>query len=119
MTTSIVKDFRDVEIEKVEAFWDARPCNIRHSTREVGSREYFDDVERRKYFVELHIPAFAQFDCWKGKKVLEIGCGMGTMAMNWARNGARVTAVDLGQTAIEQTRKRFELFGLKGQFIPA
>jgi len=75
-------------IEAVRAFWDARPCNIRHSPKPVGSREYFDEVERRKHFVEPHIPRFAQFDRWAGKRVLEVGCGIGTAAVNFARCGA-------------------------------
>ena len=39
---------------------------------------------------------------------------MGTMAMNWARNGATITAVDLNPVAVEQTTRRFEIFGLEG-----
>jgi SAM-dependent methyltransferase len=34
--------------------------------------------------------------------------------MHWARRGARMTAVDLNPTAIERTRRRFELHGLDG-----
>ncbi len=60
-------------IADVRHYWDARPCNIRHSTKPVGSREYFDEVEARKYFVEPHIPGFAEFERWKGKRVLEVG----------------------------------------------
>ena len=66
-----------VPISEVEEFWDARPCNIRHSKKSIGTKEYFNEVESRKYFVEPHIPVFAEFSKWKGKKVLEIGltCG--------------------------------------------
>jgi hypothetical protein len=45
----------------------------------VGSREYFDGVEARKHFVEAHIPGFAQFERWAGKRVLEVGCGRATI----------------------------------------
>lgn len=64
-----------VQIDQMKEYWDRRPCNIRHSPRPIGTKEYFDEVEARKYFVEPHIPAFAEFDRWKGKKTLEIGVG--------------------------------------------
>jgi SAM-dependent methyltransferase len=99
-------------IETVKAYWDARPCNIRHSRKPVGTREYFDEVEQRKYFVEPHIPGFAQFERWKGKKVLEIGCGIGTDTINFARAGASVSAIDLSKESVAIARKRAEVFGL-------
>ena len=78
-------------IDAVEAYWNARPCNVRHSPKPVGSREYFDEVEQRKHFVEYHIPGFAQFERWRGKRVLEVGCGIGTAAVNFARVAAPTT----------------------------
>jgi hypothetical protein len=49
--------FADTEIARVQEYWNSRPCNIRHSTAPVGTREYFDEVEARKYFVEYHLVA--------------------------------------------------------------
>ena len=106
-------DFSAVDIRNVESFWDNRPCNFRHSTAPVGSREYFEEVEARKYFVEPHIPAFAEFARWKEKKVLEIGCGIGTDTINFARNGARVTAVELSQKSLDLAQRRAQVFGLQ------
>lgn len=105
-------DFSEVPIDDVKKYWDRRPCNIRHSAKPVGTKEYFDEVEARKYFVEPHIPAFAEFERWKGKKVLEIGCGIGTDTINFARAGATVTAVDLSSESIALAKKRAEVFGL-------
>src|SRR5579859_3366150 len=66
----IMSDFSQVTVDEVRTYWDRRPCNLRHSPKPVGSREYFDEVEARKYFVEPHIPRFAEFERWRGKRVL-------------------------------------------------
>src|SRR5207253_7675608 len=107
--------FCDVEVSRVRDYWNAWPCNIRHSTAPIGTREYFDQVETRKYFVEYHIPRFAEFARWRGKKVLEIGCGISTDTINFARHAARVTAVDLSEKSLELTRTRAAIFGLQDQ----
>jgi 2-polyprenyl-3-methyl-5-hydroxy-6-metoxy-1,4-benzoquinol methylase len=113
--------FQDTPISKVSDYWNARPCNIRHSPKPVGTREYYDEVEARKYAVEYHIPRFAQFEQWRGKKVLEIGCGIGTDTISFARAGAQVTAVDLTEKSLEVARQRARVFGLEDRirFIQA
>lgn len=103
--------FSNIELEKVQNYWNARPCNIRHSPSPVGTKQYFDEVEARKYCVEPHIPLFAEFEKWKGKKVLEIGCGIGTDTINFARAGAQVTAVDLSTESLALAKQRAEVFG--------
>ncbi len=105
-------DFADVSIQDVRNYWNSRPCNIRHSTAEIGTEEYFNQVEARKYFVEPHIPTFAEFDKWRGKDVLEIGCGLGTDTINFARAGANVTAIDLSSESLTLAKRRSDVFGL-------
>ncbi|HVO58778.1 MAG TPA: class I SAM-dependent methyltransferase [Dongiaceae bacterium] len=108
-----MSDFSQATIDEVRQYWDRRPCNIRHSPQPVGTRAYFDEVEARKYFVEPHIPLFAEFERWSGKKVLEIGCGIGTDTVNFARHGAEVTAVDLSANSLAVARRRVEVYGLQ------
>jgi len=99
-------------ISDVQRYWDARPCNIRHSTKPVGSKEYFDEVEARKYLVEPHIPAFAEFDRWTGKRVLEVGCGIGTDSINFARAGAELAAVELSSESLRIAEQRADVMGV-------
>jgi 2-polyprenyl-3-methyl-5-hydroxy-6-metoxy-1,4-benzoquinol methylase len=104
------------DINQVKEFWDARPCNIRHSDHPPGTREYFDEVERRKLQAEPHILNFSEFGRWRDQHVLEIGCGLGTMAVNFARCGARYTGVELSEASLELARTRFDVYGLTGEF---
>lgn len=106
------RSFDAIPVEAVASYWNKRPCNIRHSPSEPGTKKYYDEVETRKYFVEPHIVGFADFKKWKGKKVLEIGCGIGTDTMNFARAGAEVTAVDLSVESLKIAKHRAEIFGL-------
>jgi ubiquinone/menaquinone biosynthesis C-methylase UbiE len=115
MSTAITGNatFGETSIERVRDYWNQRPCNLRHSPAPVGTLEYFDQVEARKYFVEAHIPGFAQFQRWAGKRVLEVGCGLGTDTINFARAGAQVTAVDLSRASLDLARRRAEVFRLQ------
>ena len=49
----------------------------------------------------------------KGKKVLEIGCGMGSHSGLISQYASELTSIDLTQTAVETTNKRFALFNIK------
>lgn len=103
-------------IDDVKKFWNDRPCNVRHSQKEVGSKEYFEEVTAKKYFVEPHILTFANFPSWKGKRVLEIGCGIGTAAASFVEAGAIYTGVELSEESLNIAKKRFEIFDLPGSF---
>lgn len=101
----------------VEDYWNKQPCNIKHSIKEIGTKEYFDEVEIRKYFVEPHILKFADFKKYTRKKVLEIGCGIGTDAINFARDGAIYTGLELSSSSLDICKSRFEVFDLKAKLL--
>ena len=103
-------------IDDVKKFWNDRPCNVMHSKKETGTKSYFDEVEKKKFFVEPHIKSFSHFNEWNGKKVLEIGCGMATAGINFARYGADYTGVELSKESLELAKKRFEVYNQRGNF---
>ncbi len=105
--------------EQVRVFWEAHPCGTKFADAEPGSRRFYELVEAHRYAKEWHIPSAAGFNEAAGKKVLEIGCGLGTDGAQFARCGADYTGVDLTDAAVALARKRFELFDLPGVFLTA
>ncbi len=72
-------------IKEVREFWDANPCNSTLS-HEQDRRKYFEEITRKRYGGrDWHIPITARFDLYRGKDVLEIGCGIGTDGFEFAR----------------------------------
>lgn len=99
-------------IDDVKKFWDERPCNVRHSDHTIGTLSYFDQVAQRKFLAEPHILSFIDFPAWNNKRVLEIGCGIGTIGANFIKHGARYTGVDISETTIAIARKAMNVYGL-------
>lgn len=106
-------------MKNVYNFWNERPCNIRHSNKEIGTKEYFVEVTKRKYIVEPHILSFAEFEKYKNKEVLEVGCGIGTAAQTFIEHGAIYTGVDLSHKSIEIAKNRLNVFDLQGNIFQA
>ncbi len=108
----------DDTINAIAAYWDRRPCNLNHGTSAVGSLAWSRQVSKRKYFVEPHIPEFAQFRRWCAKRVLEIGCGIGTDTIEFLRVGAHVCAIDISDNSLRLARARVDLEFGKYSSVP-
>jgi ubiquinone/menaquinone biosynthesis C-methylase UbiE len=106
----------NIAVKDVRAFWNSIPCQSELSKSE-NRRQYFQEISDRRYGRrEWHVPTVAKFDSFQGKDVLEIGCGIATDGLQFARNGANYTGVDLTPHSIELAKERFNLFGVSGRF---
>jgi ubiquinone/menaquinone biosynthesis C-methylase UbiE len=103
----------------VREYWNTRPCGEGLTREERGSTRYFADIEDAKNRLEPYVHDFAEFPRWSGYDVLEIGCGVGTDTLRFARAGARITAVDLSDTAVALTSARLADEGLDGRVVQA
>ena len=119
MTRTAEESGQDLK-EQVRAFWQSHPCGTRFTEGvELGSPEFFRRVEEFRYAKEGHILAAADFASAGGLKVLEIGCGLGTDGVQFARAGAHYTGVDLTEAAVDLARRNFEWRNLPGEFRTA
>jgi ubiquinone/menaquinone biosynthesis C-methylase UbiE len=99
--------------------WGQDPCGAEYvREHELGTREFFDGVERHRYTEYAPwMPNVMEFGRFPGAKLLEIGCGMGTDLLQFARGGAHCIGLDLTPRSIEITRHRFALYGASGVFL--
>ena len=85
----------DTEITEVQRFWNANPCQADLSQQE-DRRQYFDEISRKRFDGrEWHVPQVANFGGFRGQDLLEIGCGIATDGLEFAKRGARYVGVDL------------------------
>ncbi len=103
----------NTEKQLVKDFWNEASCGEELYMKGDELRKQYENQLKIRYELEPFIPPFAQFDEQKGKKVLEIGVGLGADHQRFAEAGAILSGCDLTERAIENTGKRFELFGLK------
>ncbi len=110
---------KEEEKQRARDQWGQDPCGAVHGREhEFGTREFFDEVERHRYTEYAPwMRSVMGFDQFQGASLLEIGCGMGTDLLQFARGGARCTGIDLTPRSVEITRHRFELYGLAGDFL--
>ena len=109
-----------IEISNENAkFWDelcgsqlAKVLGITDSSPESLKR--FDDWYFSFYpYLFTHIP----FEQMKGKKVLDIGLGYGTVAQRLAEAGADYTGLDIAQGPVSMANHRLAQCGLSGKAI--
>ncbi len=93
-----------------------------HSNANVASPEFFNEVEAERYgdpFKYRYLPGIAEFNDHADEKVLEVGVGLGTDILQYARGGSDVFGIDLTHRAVELTKRRFSLNKLSGTFKQA
>jgi SAM-dependent methyltransferase len=102
-------------IDAIQRYWNERIHDLEMTDHPVGTREFFDDLEDYRYDKLHYLPRLVDFSAYRGRTLLEVGCGIGTDLVRFAQGGAQVTGVDLSSTAVELARKNFALHGVAAQ----
>ena len=108
------------KLENVREFWDENPMDYDWEEKRKGAREgtpkFFRKIDKEFFdaadFIEYKKKPFGKiipFKWIKDKKVLEVGCGMGSVSQLIAMHGAKLTSIDLTPRAIRNTNKRFSI----------
>jgi ubiquinone/menaquinone biosynthesis C-methylase UbiE len=105
------------QLAVVQDFWNTNPCQSDLS-QAIQRRRYFEEISEKRYHGrEWHVPTVADFNAYRGKEIMEIGCSIATDGLEFAKAGADYTGVDLTPHSIELAEERFRLFNVTGNFV--
>lgn len=96
--------------KEIEKYWNVSPPMYAENG-EPGTLEWSKSIieDRKKY--APYLEKFMIWDNYRNKDVLEIGCGSGSDTISLLTAGARVTALDITDNAVQITKQRTLLHG--------
>ncbi len=109
----------DLSIQKIKDYWKGKRVPQQwYSNKEPLSLQWFNEISFKRFTMYYpYLKEFAEFKNHHGENVLEIGCGVGTDTVEYSKNGAKISAIDLGEDQIKLTKLNLELRGLKYENI--
>ena len=110
---------KKAKIEIVQDYWKGKNVPQQwYSQKEPFSLQWFNDLAKKRYKTYYsYLLKDAEFEYHSGEKVLEIGVGIGTDLIQYAKNGAKVYGIDLGKDQVSYTKSNFHANKLKFQDI--
>ena len=107
------------KLQEIRKYWKGKMIPQQwYSDKIPLSNQWFNEITFKRYNIYYpYLYKWAEFKDHKGEKVLEIGCGVGTDSVEFAKNGAQVTSTDLGEDQINLTKLNFEIRNLKYENI--
>lgn len=103
---------RVATIDDVRQYWERHIHDLEITKHPVGSRGFFDDLDQYHFEKLHHLLRLIDFNGYRDKRVLEVGCGAAVDLARFAKGGAICTGIDLAASAIELARANFAQQGL-------
>ena len=91
----------------VRNYWNEHIHDLEISREAPGSRAFFADLDQYHFEKLHHLLRLVDFDGYRGKRVLDVGCGAGTDLVRFAKGGALVSGVDISPSAVALARQNF------------
>jgi SAM-dependent methyltransferase len=106
----------DPGLAAVREYWNGHVHDWKVARSRAGTREFFEEIEAYRYEKLHYLPRVVDFGAYRGRRLLDVGCGVGNDLARFARQGAVCTGVDLAPHSIELARANFGQRGLGGDF---
>jgi SAM-dependent methyltransferase len=98
----------------IQKYWNEHIHDLQIARHPVGTRDFFAELDAYRFDKLRYLPRLVAFSEYRGRRLLEVGCGLGIDLVRFARGGAIVTGVDLATNAIDLARANFEQNDLTG-----
>lgn len=110
-------------VQAVRDYWDSHVLGFQYVTDPClvpGTAEFFSHI--RPWMNPYKFPWImerieSESALLQGKRLLEIGCGMGYDSLEFLKRGVRVVATDLTPNAIAMARRHFEVEGVQAEDV--
>ncbi|MFB3853686.1 MAG: class I SAM-dependent methyltransferase [Vicinamibacterales bacterium] len=112
-----IRDAPPASIDEVRRYWDSHIHDLEVSAHAPGSPGFFSDLDQYHFEKLHHLLRLVDFEGWRGRQVLEVGCGAGVDLMRFARGGARVTGLDLAPSSIALASRYFEINEMDARLV--
>ncbi len=104
-------------IERIRAYWNEHIHDLAIAKHPVGSEGFFQDLTDYRFDKLRYLPNVVDFSGYAGKRVLEVGCGIGIDLVKFAEGKAEVTGIDLAEKSIELAKQNFSFAEVEGDFL--
>lgn len=114
-TPSSVADRPD--LDAVRRYWEWYMARTHVPGEEFGSKGYFDTIKaghEKAYSIANDLLDLTRV---KGRKLLELGCGIGLDTVEFARSGAEVTAIDTSPMALSMAESNLRHNGQRAHLL--
>ena len=113
----------NTRIEAIRSYWNERPLGMQYVSDpsiKPGTPDFFEHIRpwmnpyKFSWIMERIEAEAARL---VGKRLLEVGCGMGYDSLEFIRRGVKVSAIDLTPAAIDFARRHFEIVGVEADVL--
>ncbi len=117
MTAGVMEERQSMDgYQAIAAYWNEHIHDLSIATKPIGTKGFFDELDAYRFDKLRYLPRVVDFSGYGGKKLLEVGCGIGIDLVRFASGGAEVTGIDLASRSIELSRQNFEQHDVSGAF---
>jgi SAM-dependent methyltransferase len=96
----------------IRDYWNEHIHDLEITTQPLGTPGFFQELADYRFDKLRYLPQVVDFSAYGGKRLLEVGCGVGLDLVRFAGAGAMVTGIDLAPVAIDLAHQNLAQYGL-------